>query len=186
MMILAIDLSLAKTGMAKMCTCPLREWNTRTLKPPAKIMKLAGHDRLAWILGEIEAAAVGVTVAAIEGPAYHVPAGGQRGHHERAGLWWMVTHMLWTKGVDTVVIPPDSVKLYAAGKGGAEKDTVLVAAAHAFGESFTGDNNAADALWMAQMTADHYGAPAVEVTQKARRAALDPLVWPELKPEVLA
>lgn len=186
MMILGLDLSLAKTGMAKICTCPLREWSTRTLKPPAKITKLAGHDRMAWILAEIEAAAVGVTVAAIEGPAYHAPAGGQRGHHERAGLWWLVTHMLWMKGVEIVVIPPDSVKLYAAGKGGAEKDTVLVAAAHAFGEAFTGDNNAADALWMAQMTADHYGAPAVQVTQQVRRAALKPLVWPELPAEVLA
>ena len=185
MMILGLDLSLAKTGMAKICTSPLQEWSTRTLKPPTKVMKAAGHDRLAWILAEIEQAAVGVTVAAIEGPAYHVPAGGQRGHHERAGLWWMVTHMLWTKGVHIVVIPPDSLKLYAAGKGGADKDAVLVAAAHAFGEQFTGDNNAADALWLAHMAADHYGSAVVQVTQQARRAALKPLTWPEL-PEVLA
>lgn len=186
MIILGIDLSLAKTGMAKICTCPQRDWSTRTLKPPAKIMKVAGHERLEWILHEIESAAVGVTVAAIEGPAYHAPAGGQRGHHERAGLWWMVTHSLWTKGVDIVVIPPDSIKLYATGKGGCEKDAVLVAAAHAFGEGFTGDNNAADALWLAQMTADHYGSPVVAVQQKARREALAKLTWPELKPEVLA
>jgi hypothetical protein len=29
--------------------------------------------------------------------------GRQSGHHERAGLWWLVTHALWKRGIDYAV-----------------------------------------------------------------------------------
>lgn len=169
--VLGLDLSLTATGAAGNAG---GGWAT-TIKPPTK---LRGHERMGHLVSEIfEKYLDGVDVVAVEGPSYGSQSG-QAGHHERAGLWWIVTYRLWQRFTPTVVIPPSSLKKYATGKGNAGKDEMLSACVRRF-DAFTGDNNAADATWLVAATADHFGAPMIAMPA-ANRAALDAIVWPDL------
>lgn len=170
--VLGLDLSLTCAGMAVVDG----EVTTKALKPPAK---LDGHERLDWMLAEIWSRAGLIGLAVVEGPSYgNQGSGRQSGHHERAGLWWLTTHTLWKHGIATAVVPPAALKKYATGKGNASKDAIMLATARRFPD-FAGDNNEADALWLAAMGADHLGEPVVAMPA-AHRAALDAVKWPEM------
>lgn len=164
--VIGCDLSLSGTGLGSNAG-----W-TVTLKPPAK---LRGHERMAWLLEQIASYTRGADLVVIEGPSYGSQAG-QAGHHERAGLWWLVTHRLWVAGQPLAVAPPKSVKKFATGNGNAGKDSMMLAAARRFPD-FDGDNNACDALFLAALGADHLGVPMVVMPQ-AHRVALDGVAWP--------
>jgi crossover junction endodeoxyribonuclease RuvC len=167
--VLGLDLSLSGTGVAG------ANW-TATIKPPAKLRDVA---RLDWILSAILDRAADVDLVVVEGPAYSRQAS-QQGHHERAGLWWVTIRALWRRGVPYAVVTPGGLKRYATGKGTASKDEVLVAVTRRF-DWFAGDNNAADALVLAAMGADHLGTPLATMPDK-HRGALDAVTWPDLKP----
>lgn len=167
-----VDLSLTAVGIARHQLGGT--WYTTTIKPPAR---LTGIDRLVWLLNKVSEHCVATQLVAVEGPSYGSgTTGRQSGQHERAGLWWMVRHELWRWGIPVAVIPPATVKQFATGKGSADKDAMVLATARRFPD-FEGDNNAADALWLAAMGADHLGAPLVDMPQ-ANRAALGKVVWP--------
>lgn len=173
MNILGLDLSLAATGLAG------DGW-TETLKPPAR---LRGVERLDWIRSTIaDRYLTGVTLAAVEGPSYGSQgAGRQSGHHERAGLWWLVVRTLWRRGIPYAVVTPAGRARYATGRGNAGKDDVMREVARRF-PWFTGDNNAADALVLAAMAADHLGHP-LAAMPATHRAALAAVEWPATDPE---
>jgi Holliday junction resolvasome RuvABC endonuclease subunit len=173
--VLGLDLSLARTGVAGNAG---GGW-TDTLRPPTK---LAGHRRLAWIEDQIlDRFATAVDLVVVEGPSYGSQAGPvrQSGHHERAGLWWLVTHALWARETQVVVMPPASLKRYATGRGNAGKDDVLREVTKRFAW-FTGDNNEADALILAAAGGDWAGTPMVTMPA-AHRAAIAALGWPALE-----
>jgi len=164
--VLGLDLSLTGTGLAG------NTW-TETLKPPAKLHDVA---RIDWIRNTIvDRYLDDVALVVVEGPAYSRQAN-QQGHHERAGLWWVTIRALWRRGVPYAVVTPGGLKRYATGKGDASKDEVLVAVTRRF-DWFAGDNNAADALVLAAMGADHLGAPIVAMPEK-HRTALAAVTWP--------
>lgn len=167
MIVVGLDLSLTSTGVAR--------WNgiaytTALVKPKAS---LRGHERLAWILGDLRERTQDATLAVVEGPSY---GSATQGVHERGGLWWMVTHQLWLWQIPTAVAPPASVKRYATGKGNAQKDAVLTAVVRRFAE-FDGNNDAADALILAALGAEHLGHPIVPMPQ-THRDALPGVAWP--------
>lgn len=167
--VLALDLSLTATGAAGNA----RGGWAATIKPPAK---LKGHARLAYILDEIRDCYLpGVDYVAVEGPAW-----GAKGsaYHQLAGEWWLVTHMLWQLGLPVAVVGPTTRAKYATGKGGAGKDLVMVEVARRF-TWFNGDNNAADATFIAAMVCDHLGIP-MATMPALNRTALDAVEWPEL------
>lgn len=171
--VLGIDLSLSSTGMAEADQGDIRTW---TIKGTG-----TGHERLDELLY-----AVGKDVwkrdgtmtpfVVVEGPSYGSSASGQKGHHERAGLWWLLTHRLWDNNIPFAVVPPAALKKYATGAGNASKDKVLLAAARRFPD-FDGGNDAADALWLAAMGADHLGSPCTTMPE-LNRAALNSVEWP--------
>lgn len=168
--VLGLDLSLTSTGLAEAWQNGIRTW---TIKPRG-----IGHERLEHLLYEIWKAAweyEGGHLVVVEGPSYGSQSG-QKGHHERAGLWWLVTHKLWDCNVCVAVVPPSALKKYATGKGNAGKDAVLLATARRFPD-FDGGNDAADALWLAAMGADHLGQPIVAMPE-LNRAALKSVEWP--------
>lgn len=177
-LVVGLDLSLTATGVATIAN-GIAE--TRTLKPAPKML---AHERLAWVVQEVWEYAGRfqfdlVDLVVVEGPSYgNQGSGRQSGHHERAGLWWLMTHTLWEHGSYTAVVPPAALKKYATGKGSAGKDAVLLATARRF-PNFAGDNNEADALWLAAMGADHLGEPVVAMPA-AHRAALDAVKWPDM------
>lgn len=170
-MVLGLDLSLTSTGMAEIIEGAPRAWSIKP--PPAH----RGHDRLHWLVDTIWATACeyeGGHLVVVEGPSYGSQASG-RGH-ERAGLWWLLTHQLWSNGIEMAVVSPAALKKYATGKGNAGKDEVLMATARRFPD-FDGGNDAADALWLAAMGADHAGVPIVTVPAPHRQA-LAKVEWP--------
>lgn len=159
--VLGLDLSLSGTGVAG------DGW-ADTIKPPAK---LRGVERMAHIRGILlDRYVAGVDLVVVEGPSYgNQGTGRQAGHHERAGLWWIMRYALHLRDIPVAVVAPASLKLYAAGKGNAGKDDVLREATRRF-DWFAGDNNAADALWLAAVGADWLGSPMVAMPAVNRKA----------------
>lgn len=174
--VIGLDLSLACTGVASS-----RSW-ADTIKPPPK---LRGHDRMANLIQTVRDHTRAADLVVVEGPSYgNQGAQRQAGHHERAGLWWLVTHDLWRREVPFVVASPATVKKYACGRGNASKDEVLVAVCRRF-DWFAGNNDAADAVVLAALGADHLGVPMVTMPQ-THRAALSGVEWPDLAGLVVA
>ena len=172
--VIGLDLSLTATGIAGNTTgTHPTPWAT-VLKPPPR---LRGHERLHHLATAITARTTHADIVIVEGPSYGSQAG-QSGHHERAGLWWHITHQLWQAGTPIAVVPPACLKRYATGKGNASKDLVLTEVARRFAWC-PGDNNAADAAALAAMGADHYG-HALAVMPAANRKGLDAVDWPAL------
>lgn len=166
--VLGIDLSLTCTGLAG----PV--W-TDTIKPPAK---MRGTVRMMHIRSTLlDRYLNGLDLVAIEGPSYGSQAG-QSGHHERAGLWWLVRCVLDARGHDVAVIPPASVKKYATGRGNASKVDMVREVTKRF-PWFVGGEDEADALVLAAMAADHLGQPMADMPA-AHRKALDAVQWPDL------
>lgn len=174
--VIGLDLSLTATGLAV-----IDGYNgsgTGSTQVVSAERGQTGHRRLAYLSGYILGVAEGyeeIPLVVVEGPSFGSTAG-QRGHHERAGLWWLVTQQLWQARIPTAVVPPASLKRFATGKGNANKDQVLLATARRF-PYFVGGNDEADALWLAAMGADHLGHPIVAMPE-AHRAALAGVTWP--------
>jgi hypothetical protein len=168
-----LDLSLTGTGVAIVdlnlgAGHPGEPINTAWTINPGK---RKGYERLRWIRHGVLSACDGADIIVLEGPSY-----GSTGSsfHQIAGLWWILA-----EAIDAVselgglaIAPPSSVKKYATGKGNANKDAMMLATARKFPE-FDGDNNAADALWMACMGMEHLGCPVV----KGHSEALEGVQW---------
>lgn len=173
--VLGLDLSLTGTGI-----CYLDGDGVALLRT-VRCGKLDGHQRLAWILDAIADAQRGqhLDLVVVEGPSYG-SQGGQRGHHERAGLWWLVTHGLHARGRSYAVVAPKARAKYATGNGNARKRAVLAAVRDRYGHLHTvANDNEADALTLAHMGADRLGGTLPDVDVPAvNRSALDRADWP--------
>lgn len=117
-------------------------------------------------------------LAVIEGPSYNSMSG-QKGHHERAGLWWLLVDMLVKRGVQYAVVPPACRARYATGKGNAGKDAVLAAVVRRYADVDVTGNDQADALVLAAMGARWLGEPIETSLPKANLTAMDAVRWPE-------
>lgn len=169
-----IDLSLTATGI---CAVSLElatpDWYTLTAKPPKRLGDVA---RLDWIVEQVVQHCPAVGLVVVEGPAYGAQGSA---YHQLAGLWWIVRRELHRQlpGCEAAIAPPAAVKKIATGKGNANKDEVLLATAKRFSR-FDGDNNAADALWLATLGATRLGRPLAELPQHNLNA-LEGVTWPE-------
>lgn len=171
--VLGLDLSLTGTGIARLGAEGV-EFLT-TVRPG----KCAGHERLKLIFDAIHEAQRGqnLDLVVIEGPSYG-SQGGQQGHHERAGLWWMVTHSLWRIRRSYAVVSPKARAKYATGNGNDGKPAVLAAARERYGHlAALGNDNEADALVLAHMGVDHLGGYLADVPA-VNREALRRAQWP--------
>jgi crossover junction endodeoxyribonuclease RuvC len=170
--ITGLDLSLTSTGFAAICGDKVE---LVTITPG----KRTGHERLEYLFDEIRIRTFDADLVVIEGPSYGSDYGKA---HERAGLWWLVAHVLWGARIPYVVVSPAQVKKYATGYGGGPKsgkDKVLAAVIRRYADVPVDGNDQADALVLAAMAADHYGDPLAAVPQ-ANRAALAAVEWPAL------
>ena len=171
--VLGLDLSLTCTGLAG------DGW-TDTIRPGDR----RGADRLMWIRDTLtDRWLANVDLAVVEGPSYG-SAARQSGHHERAGLWWLVRCALASRGVPTAVVAPACLKRYATGKGNAGKDRMVLEAARRF-SWFEGTEDEADALWLAAAGTDHLGHPYVTMPAH-NRDALEKVEWPTVKEQIHA
>lgn len=166
--VLGLDLSLTSTGVASSLG-----WCTR-IRPRAR-----GLDRLRLIVSRVRAYADadGYHLAVIEGPAYS--RAGQAGHDELSALRWMVRDVLDRAGLPVGIAPPQSVKLWAAGKGNAGKAAVAAAMARRFPGLGLLDGaryDEADALALAEMGHAWLDTWCLSPTQQR---ALAGVAWPE-------
>jgi crossover junction endodeoxyribonuclease RuvC len=171
--VLGLDLSLTSTGAA-LAGGNGGKYSTSVLRPPAG--RHRGHDRLLWLVDEVEAEAKHADLIVVEGPAF-----GAKGsaYHQLAGLWWLVVHALWLHNLPVAIAPPAAVKRYATGRGNAGKDLVLASVVRRFPD-FAGGNDEADALILAALGAEHLGHPIVDMPA-AHRTALSGVDWPEVR-----
>jgi crossover junction endodeoxyribonuclease RuvC len=149
-----------------------------------KTAKLTGHQRIEYLRGIVGGYTMRDTtdLVAIEGPAYN--QGSMAGHHELAGLWWLITHQLYLDSTPYVVIGPGVLKKYATGKGNAGKHAVVAHVndryRHVLGELVT-DDNQADSLVLAAIAHRHLGYPLEKSLPATHLAALDKVRWPEME-----
>lgn len=165
--VIGLDLSLTATGVASSVG-----W-TEAVRIPGR-----GHNRLDAIRAAVLCLVpVNVDLVVVEGPSYG-NQGQQRqsGHHERAGLWWLVTHTLWKRGIDYAVASPAARAKYATGKGNAGKADVVREVTRRF-DWFAGGEDEADALVLAAMGADWLGHP-IAAMPATHRTALANVQWP--------
>lgn len=79
----------------------------------------------------------------MEAPAYSSRTGSQ---HDRAGLWWLVWHLLKAKDCVMLALTPQTRMTYTTGKGNSGKDVVLAAVVRRYPDIDVTDNNVADAV----------------------------------------
>lgn len=173
--VLGLDLSLTGTGIARVGGEGVELLTT--VRPG----KRTSHERIEYILMEIHDAQRGqsIDLVVIEGPSYGSQAG-QSGHHERAGLWWLVTQGLYAVRRSYAVVAPTARAKYATGNGRAGKLAVLAAVRERYGHLTRGrirNDNEADALTLAAMGVDHLGGHLADVPP-INRAALIKANWP--------
>jgi hypothetical protein len=179
-LVVGLDVSLTCTGVAG------DGW------ADALRCKGRGHHRLHWLASEVMERTRSADLVVIEGPSHG--HGGQAGHHELAGLWWMITHDLWRRGIPYAVVPPVLRTIYATGSGTPAKDypksqrariakgMVRDAVAERYGFSCDGPGryDKADAYILAMMGLHWLGWPA-HVVPDSHRRALDSVTWPKLR-----
>ncbi|TXS13394.1 hypothetical protein EAO71_35740 [Streptomyces sp. ms191] len=172
-LVIGLDLSLTSTGIAGV------DW-ADAIKPRQK-----GHMRLSWIRCEIADRIRLADLVVVEGPSYK--HGHEAGAHERAGLWWLVTHDLWRRDLPYAVCPPAQRAMYATGKGNAGKGEVRDGVRTWFGVECDGAAryDMADAVSMAALGAHWLGYPVADLPDTHTRA-LNGVQWPEVIPAVAA
>jgi Holliday junction resolvasome RuvABC endonuclease subunit len=162
-----LDLSLTSTGAARVR--PGHDTVTVRLRP----RQLEGHARLDWLLRRIWATVEDSDWVIMEGPSFGSPLA----QHKMGGLWWCVAHMLWLRNVPYEVVQPSSLKIYATGRGNADKDEVLAQVIRRYPAADIHGNDEADALVLAAMGSDYLlDAPLAQLPADHRRA-LDKVGW---------
>lgn len=157
--------------------------------------KATGHHRMAWLRAEVADRTKAADLVVIEGPAHGQAL--QAGHHEMAGLWWILTHDLWRRKIPTAICSPHSRTIYATGAARHKdndgkwltarqvKGLVRDAVAERYGIECTGPAryDEADAYVMCALGLHWLGHPLAAVPDTHRRA-LEGVQWPDTVPAV--
>ena len=108
---------------------------------------------------------------AIEAPAYSQSTGKT---HDRSGLWWEVYRRVAEQG-PTFEVGTGKVKIYATGKGTADKDEIIASTVRRYPTAPISNNNEADAVVLAAIAARVAGASLEPSMPKTHLRALDGL-----------
>ena len=158
MKVVGLDLSLTSTGLAAGFTGRATEpLVTHRIRTAAGI----SEARLTRISNEATEWCFGAALAVIESPT---PAGAVGVHTEIAWLYHQTRIRLWRASIPFALATPQHVKIYATGKGNADKDSLLLAAARAFPTAEITGNDEADAAWLAAMGCHWAGHPLLDRT----------------------
>lgn len=163
--LMGIDLSYTSTGVA-WTTGGDPAVRTRTVKTT-----LAGRARINEIISALNLIidhGVRPAVAFKEAPFANENSGVTV---MLAKLHGVIEQWLWARGIECVDVAPSTLKLYATGKGGAEKDEVRHAARNQWGHLCGGptaidSSDAADAMAALAVGAHALGVPLAAVPAK--------------------
>lgn len=175
MNILALDLSLTASGWA-------HSMGTSGVYSPPKgalgIRRLiAIRDAMLGYAKNVDPLgfATNADLVVIEGFAYGAKG---RAVLDIAGMGWLVRVALHERGYPIVEVPPASLKMFATGKGNADKNAMLGEAIRKL--KYDGnDHNVADALWLLTMAQTAYSG-ATALCNAKQREALAKIVWPKI------
>lgn len=183
-LVIGLDPSLTSLGIAG------ADW-ADALRPKG----LTGHPRMRWLLDAVADRTKHADLVIIEGPAHGQAL--QSGVHERAGLWWGLTHDLWRRDIPCAIANPHLRTIYATGVANPAKDhpqakraRIAKGMVHTFVVEQLGVRcegagryDCADAAVFAAMGLDWLGFPLLELPQQQRRALLT-VQWPAAVPVV--
>jgi crossover junction endodeoxyribonuclease RuvC len=190
--ILGVDPSLTGTGLALIRpddAVPIRTKLVRT-KPAEGY--LATLDRIRGIARDViefsrEYAEQGDEIhARMEAPIFGsvrdksgnvVASAGQA--HTRAGLWWLLAHLLEKEADVFDTVEPTVLKKYVTGRGNAPKAEVLARIVAMFPTLGIFDDNEADGLGLALMKARDLGIPMEPSGMIGKPGALEGVEWPD-------
>lgn len=149
--VVGIDPSLTATGIAY-------EGGTTT------VSGCKGDDRLVSIRDAVADLCEGAELAVVEDLPTHGMGAGKTGMAQG-----VVRLALLDLGVDFVLVPPASVKVYACGKGNATKPDMRMALFQRIGLDLR-DDNQVDAYWLRAIGLDLLGRAVVQLPALHRRA----------------
>lgn len=129
-------------------------------------------DRLDDIATEVYLFAKGADLVVVE----DLPPGVHDNRKQLAGLNWLIRRELWSHGLPFVLVPPKTLKAFAGVGGAATKAQMIQAAQEAFRIEVE-DDNAADALWLAEVGAARLGCPVLSESADRLRL-LRGVLWP--------
>ncbi len=159
-MILGIDFSLTSTGV---CAITDGEAECITIRTKREDVWWEFPERIAKIATQLEdwaafSAENGPARVVIETPAF---AGKSSSLDRMFGGWWMfVSELINGMMLDPpILVTPQQVKKFAAGKGNAGKDEVLAAVIRGYPDVEVNGNDQADALVLAAIGAAVMGEP---------------------------
>ncbi|QGH75257.1 RuvC-like Holliday junction resolvase [Mycobacterium phage Quesadilla] len=173
--VLGIDTSLTATGLARIDFAP--ELGTNDIaddvrievatvgapKPTADKSKKAMARRVNALLEKIEGAFEGqIDLVAMEGLAY---AAKGEGAWVLPWVFGRVIELVEDRQLPLVIVGTSQRAKYATGKGTADKDTVMLAAARRWPSAQIANNNEADAVIVGAVGAHYLGFPLAPVTQ---------------------
>lgn len=178
MKITGIDPSLTSTGLAAIVDGRLT--GTEVVRPAGWTRKAPRteaqrQERLDVILSEIGTWTRSADLVVMEGLSFD----SHDTERQLAQLSGVIKRQLWKAGRPFVLVPPSKLKLWSVGHGNAPKSVMLAAAREAFPEIEIEDDNAADAVWLAAVGADHLGERPESVTPD-RASVVELLAWPAL------
>lgn len=168
MRVVALDLSLAATGVAD-SERPLEPW---VLSPPRGQDR--GMARLMWFVVETELVTRDADLVVLEGYAFARP----NQAHYLGELGGVVRLGLYSRGRTYVDVQPASLKTIATGKGNAKKEAILAEAIRRLGYRGS-DHNCADAMWLMQAARIHYGVPGAPELPGTHLRGLEKISWPD-------
>jgi Holliday junction resolvasome RuvABC endonuclease subunit len=156
--VLALDLSLAATGVARpdgtLSTLkPTSKGDTRLHEIPSRIAGIVSED-MSIDLVVIEDLPIGLRNA----------AAGSLGMLHGAVRSWLIAYEL-----PYLTVPPATLKTYATGRGNAPKPDMRMALYKRTGTDIP-DDNQVDAAWLRLLALDLAGQPELELPQTHRRA----------------
>ncbi|WP_018135431.1 hypothetical protein [Acaricomes phytoseiuli] len=154
--IIGIDLSLTSTGIATLHNGQITLNTFRTKGTKNDTWKQRA-DRIINTSHQIAGSVPPGATVAIEAPAYASTTGSQ---HDRSGLWWYTyTTLHHGFGCPIIAITPAQRMIYATGKGNTTKDQVLAATIRRYPQANITNNDEADALILAAITARLHNNP---------------------------
>lgn len=124
-----------------------------------KIAKIRGIPKVAAIVARIlEHMENGVQLVVLEGYAF----GANRAAQKSGELAGVLKHELWRRDIPIILIPPTSLKLFAAGHGGADKGRMISCANQKcsllnLDPKTSWHEDIADAYWDAVVAATYLG-----------------------------
>jgi Holliday junction resolvasome RuvABC endonuclease subunit len=179
--VIGLDLSLVRTGVAfwqdgQMATWSVGHGTDSGKSYPARNRRIV--SQLTAVVRTIRRAPESepITLAVIEGPILHGPQNGA--FFDRAGLWHGVYSQLMAWKVPTAVVNNATLKVFATGKGNADKAMMLHAAREYWPR--VGNHDEADAAMLAGMGLAKAGDYPPFALTPWRLSAIERVEWPNL------